>query len=327
MHLHNLLPDFSREFVENCARLGRLDWLGINRQDGLGTEFEIKAAVLAKDPQAAAFMHRMSRRAGKSGLVLCFLDCVGQLAVKGPKLFRPTVEQCEAMEHVEVRIPMTDYAQPYEAMVVEFPEAYRKSLEIRSKAMESGRKAPRHVFLRHWPETTVFYSVARFGEEEVAYLFQDRPEFPTAEEALKIHHGKDGADQVIAEAMTRVCMNLCLLLTNHPTRVAPSNPTALAKAQRRRDSNGLNGYNFEARTHVHLITFDREVVVRGKQKKRPAAGGTHASPQPHWRRGHWRNQPCGAGKTETRRVLIPPVFVREEELVGGLEQTSTTYVS
>jgi hypothetical protein len=44
----------------------------------------------------------------------------------GPKIFRPTLEQCLALEQIAPRVPLADYVQPYAAMIVELPEEYRK---------------------------------------------------------------------------------------------------------------------------------------------------------------------------------------------------------
>ena len=39
-------------------------------------------------------------------------------------------------------------------------------------------------------------------------------------------------------------------------------------------------------------------------------GGTHSSPRTHWRRGHWRNQPVGAGRQGRELRWIRPVLVK-----------------
>lgn len=41
-------------------------------------------------------------------------------------------------------------------------------------------------------------------------------------------------------------------------------------------------------------------------------GGSHSSPRPHWRRGHWRSQPIGTGRKERRVVWIKPTMVKAE---------------
>ena len=37
--------------------------------------------------------------------------------------------------------------------------------------------------------------------------------------------------------------------------------------------------------------------------------GSHASPRMHWRRGHFRNQACGQGRKDHRRVWLEPMLV------------------
>jgi hypothetical protein len=38
-------------------------------------------------------------------------------------------------------------------------------------------------------------------------------------------------------------------------------------------------------------------------------GGSHASPRPHWRRGHFRRQAVGAGRTERKIIWIEPILI------------------
>lgn len=44
-------------------------------------------------------------------------------------------------------------------------------------------------------------------------------------------------------------------------------------------------------------------------RERGPATGTHTSPRMHWRRGHWRQQPFGAGRSQIRRIWIEPALV------------------
>jgi hypothetical protein len=45
--------------------------------------------------------------------------------------------------------------------------------------------------------------------------------------------------------------------------------------------------------------------------QRADGDGTHASPRLHWRRGHFRQQPCGAGGKERKTIWLEPVLVGE----------------
>jgi hypothetical protein len=48
--------------------------------------------------------------------------------------------------------------------------------------------------------------------------------------------------------------------------------------------------------------------VRPKAVNKPQ-GGHHASPQTHWRRGHWRNQAIGEGRQKRSLVWIRPTLI------------------
>jgi hypothetical protein len=57
-------------------------------------------------------------------------------------------------------------------------------------------------------------------------------------------------------------------------------------------------------------------VGRNYRKPRPPAGGeagNHASPRPHMRRGHWRRQRHGEGRSETKIVWIELTYVLAEK--------------
>ena len=50
-------------------------------------------------------------------------------------------------------------------------------------------------------------------------------------------------------------------------------------------------------------------IGRGYELKLETGSGTHASPRSHWRRGHWRRQPIGEGRTERKLVWIEPMLI------------------
>lgn len=52
-------------------------------------------------------------------------------------------------------------------------------------------------------------------------------------------------------------------------------------------------------------------IGRTYRIQRADGGGTHASPRLHWRRGHYRQQPCGTGRKENKIIWIEP------HMVGG----------
>ncbi|NBR90836.1 MAG: hypothetical protein EBS68_13160 [Rhodobacteraceae bacterium] len=46
-----------------------------------------------------------------------------------------------------------------------------------------------------------------------------------------------------------------------------------------------------------------------RREPSPSRGGTHASPQAHWRRGHWHRVRHGQGKEQSKLLWYQPVFV------------------
>jgi hypothetical protein len=48
-------------------------------------------------------------------------------------------------------------------------------------------------------------------------------------------------------------------------------------------------------------------------RDKAAPTGTHASPRPHWRRGHLRNQPHGQGRTLRKLIWIEPLLIGMQE--------------
>lgn len=69
-------------------------------------------------------------------------------------------------------------------------------------------------------------------------------------------------------------------------------------------------------THPLRFAFAEDVVVfqREPGEERNGVGGWTVTP--HWRRGHWRLQPCGPGRSERWRIAIPSVLVNGHLLVA-----------
>jgi hypothetical protein len=53
-------------------------------------------------------------------------------------------------------------------------------------------------------------------------------------------------------------------------------------------------------------------VGRTYRVQRADGDGTHASPRLHWRRGHYRRQPCGTGRKEHKIIWLEPCLVGGE---------------
>lgn len=60
-------------------------------------------------------------------------------------------------------------------------------------------------------------------------------------------------------------------------------------------------------------------------RDKDSQGGNHASPRLHPRRGHWRHQPFGTGRTENKIIWIKPMLIgAKTERTDDAEKTKTT---
>lgn len=60
--------------------------------------------------------------------------------------------------------------------------------------------------------------------------------------------------------------------------------------------------------------WNPNIIGRNYRIKREApTGGSHASPVMHWRRGHYRKQPFGIGRSQMRIIRIEPMLINAEK--------------
>lgn len=65
-----------------------------------------------------------------------------------------------------------------------------------------------------------------------------------------------------------------------------------------------------------------QVNIVGSSFKSPSKNVSNNTVEPHWRRGHWRNQPVGIGLNDTKLIWIKPTIVNSER---GLPQKGKIY--
>lgn len=75
------------------------------------------------------------------------------------------------------------------------------------------------------------------------------------------------------------------------------------------DSRGSQNGGFGAKARLKM----RQIPKYHKASEKVHKGGTHRSPDPHIRSGHWRNQPYGKGLSLTKRIWIDPVSVGSQD--------------
>lgn len=63
------------------------------------------------------------------------------------------------------------------------------------------------------------------------------------------------------------------------------------------------------RSFIKLDVPNKPKVINCVEKS-----GTHESPITHWRRGHWRNQPCGEKLQNSKLIWIQPTLINAKEI-------------
>lgn len=270
-------------------------------------------------------------RGRRNGTDVCWFNAFSGCLANGPKIFEPGEEQFEAMEHVDVNVPIVDYRQPYPALVVRIPPGCRRRL-----AEENGLdyKTCPDLLVMHTFETSsgraIFFgcpfSIAHPGVNDVTYFFQSGPVLTEVEDAIRTFVPWEGetpasmASANYAAAVARAAVNLMLLLVHYGSKPGPGlDPKAFAKHRSHPKYERFRHADFQT------VLMQQHVVVRGRDGREADGDPTGREVVPHWRRGHWRNQPHGPGLSLTRLTFIRPVLVRADRAVGDVGESSAAY--
>lgn len=75
-----------------------------------------------------------------------------------------------------------------------------------------------------------------------------------------------------------------------------------------RETGSVRGFT-SSKEPKEKCLYPRWLRLEENSKTRVNKGGSHASPSPHWRRGHWRRSAVGEGRLERKWNWIQPVLV------------------
>jgi hypothetical protein len=250
----------------------------------------------------------------------------------GPKFFCPTAMQCEAMEHMSMDIEVSDFTMPYGHLIIVLPSDYRQKLKERFP----NTSIPRAVVVWEEPSYRIIGAVCFSAKSEYACLIPDRPG-STIEDRLRDRSNLnadslpvDGEEFDMSELVERVALNMVLVLERDKCTIKP-NLRAQEKHLKLRKSKDK-----KKRELGHLLKLGEmsEVLLDQSikfyeevQETSQSIGGTHASPRPHWRRGHHRMQAHGVGRLMRKRIRIKPILVRGGSLLLGQTPSTVVYKS
>jgi hypothetical protein len=258
---------------------------------------DIPPGLAARFPQWVSLISKSTATADVLTLGAC-----AALVAHGPKVFHASLEQCESMENVDLKIAFQDYQQSYECMLITFPPEY-----IRRMVEEFGQ-CPQSMLVWWMPEMIVVVGQDSTRDGDVIRSICQCGE--SLEDGLQYEGRMQGAELTEVECrlglrLERLAMNLCLFLMSVPTEIRYPRISGPRAARREQEI-------------LWPAEIKCTVRVRGKgssgdsQSNDEPSGAMHL--RPHWRRGHWRMLIAGAHWKESKRLFIKPVLINAEEL-------------
>lgn len=334
--MSNIISDIVPPGVQPLLkRMGRVGWSKprpVGDQDRCQWEYDIERLRKELSPTdfgAAVIALAAGEASGGSAIIL-----MSKLMASGPKLFRPTVEMCESLMHVDPKVTFEQFQQPFPVMIYELPPQFiaRRALPKLIVAVHEPGGSGHHGYL------LFRFQSGGLSEPGVNYQVINRPQYSGKglDELLQrltptkpLERGPENYE--LTDIASRLAINLALSLTCYGTRVQWLDKKghhrhldmARSKDRHRREKgNRLLG------TDIKLVEFHQDIIFRefeepsDQQRNREHGGGTV---RPHFRRGHFRRQRFGPLRLQTKIVFIKPVLVRAVNFVGDVADTTVTY--
>jgi hypothetical protein len=293
------------------------------------------------NPAAPPLALEMARAVFTLGASSCTESYVmSRTLAEGPKVFAFDALTCEALENFDLSVSAADYLQPFPSVVVELPADYTRRRVV---PFGEGSHAPDFVVVRHEAEAGCVLLAMHLSSHQVLTRLLKLAPASSLEETwaqggrawgARDTLGMTAEEAALGGALSKLALNVCLLATAYGVRcLGPANPSHYerlkrhAKLARKRGREQQERAEMEVRMTPVRYAFAQEVTLYQKER----ATGQHGAGEggwtvsPHWRRGHWRWQPCGAGRQERRRVAIPSVLVNGHLFVGSPADTVATY--
>lgn len=335
-----------REIISPLLWLGRKDWLNYNITEK-GIESNTKGLVFDEPMEGHICVKReeilkypvQHWQAVKEVLKILKISnttafwfyTLSKSLANGPKLFKATMEQCEAFENTELHIPFDLYRQPYPVIIIEIPKEYKRKL-AQTYNLQFG---PSHVFSFHDDKINLINVSAFFHRDNViTHYTPAREKYKFIEDSF-IQNNKDIHDPEFEASIVvqRLAMNFCMMMTTLGVNVkGPVDPNEYYKRKKKlnkKDPEEVKKAKNLLNSTVYEIQFSQNVKFYEEEEEHIRSENLseeeRKSPKVHWRRGHWRMQACGPKLSERKAIFVKPILVRGKFFVGDLKNTSVTY--
>lgn len=237
--------------------------------------------------------------------------------VDGPKVFKPTEQQCKALEQIEVRLHISEYSQPYPAVMVDLPSGLYAPFTSVLCHLDNGGSSPML--------NCVLYSEGHLNDTVTNIAMGGC----SMEMSLRRSKACLGALAELSCIARRVAVNSCLALANfgsHRSYLFPKTVERDRELAKERTERGERARQ-RLKLAVQEVALDREVVLHDRE---PGAGkstgaGVGGEKCCHWCKGYWYRQPHGPGNGLRKLAYRKPVLKRADKLLADASELSTTY--
>jgi len=349
----NMSSFVPENLVKPMTWLGKHDWINFEKQDNRFIISPDKSLYKNLSPQERKKhpedywkkIHELLFAPFMNDKEQILTYALSRALAFGPKLFRPSSLQCQGFENTTVGVPFKQYAQPYETLLIEFPKDYRQL-----KTRQGMKQCPRFVIC-WWDQALRIILVAcQFDshEDRIIGVLVLESDDSTIEDLFtnSYFYEADGTiatevdDFQVAQLFERIAINLNMLMMygGSQTVISPMNRELWQhyrelkkRYKKQRNKEGLANLRDFGVGEIDEVKLQQEIgfkVQMNEAMPPTPTDDTHPSPHPHWRRGHWCNQPCGPGSVMRKPVLRPPVYVMGEAYKNvniDLKETSVTY--
>jgi len=310
------------------------------------------------DLVALATSHRLVRAGSRYKLVtatgaparpeinMAWVDghILSQLLTAPKRLVTLKAADCEALAHVEIKVPLEYYRQPFPMMIVSLPDEFGLRNQYDCGYVPSWERfpasriaRPRLVLLDHITVETghavILASIVCDNGHAITSRYLQHT-LPTLEDNLNAADDadvNDGLPPISAEEHRinrlahRIAFNAMLLMTNYGFDRVPDDRE---KVKRKLKYSKKPLEKLRLRAHLNDMPFCYEIrqsikLYHGSNESN--GDGEGSAKRPHWRRGHWRMQAVGPQWKSRRLTFIPPVLIHGEKFLGPKNKVSAEY--
>lgn len=228
---------------------------------------------------------------------------------QGPVLFRATEDQCRALEDVKINLLMEEYTQPYDAVMVEFPEGF----------YDPFTSCLSHIGFNRQLLSLTLHSVGNLNDITLTHSATSKN---TIDEGLYTYDDTVDADLIsVAARAQRVAANVSLALShfgNHWQYLFPKEVDRdkyFAKEMTERGDRARQ----RIKQAVRILSFEQHVtLVRDCRTDAERAEPQGGEKRWHRRRGHWAMQAHGPQHTLRKRIFRPSCIIHKDRMLAAL---------